>query len=268
MPQFLDMETHRLEYEWHGPPPDEAPTLVFLHEGLGSVSSWRDYPARLAERAGCGALVYSRLGYGESDPAPLPRPVRFMHEEALVGLPAVLDRLGVREPILVGESDGASIALIFVGSAAGRSRRVRALLLESPHVFVEEVCLQSIAAAAQSFRHGDLRRALARHHRRDVDATFRGWSGVWLDPAFRSWNIEELLPEIEVPILAIQADADPYGTLRQVETVAACCRGVVEVRVLPLGGHSPHREDPALVLEAMARFLEREVLRGPGTLVD
>jgi pimeloyl-ACP methyl ester carboxylesterase len=260
VPQFLDMGDHRLEYAWHGPAPAEAPTLVFLHEGLGSVSTWRDFPARLARAAGCGALVYSRRGYGGSDPAPLPRSVRFMHEEAMVTLPRVLERLGVMEPILVGESDGASIALIYAGGADAGARRARGLLLEAPHVFVEEVCLQSIATAAESYRRGDLKGALARHHARDVDATFRGWSEVWLDPAFTRWNIEKFLPGVGVPVLAIQGEEDPYGTLGQVESVAANCRGYVEVLVLPRCGHSPHREVPERAFETMARFLKREIL--------
>lgn len=260
VPQFLDMGDHRLEYAWHGPAAADAPTLVFLHEGLGSVSSWRSFPARLAGAVGCGALVYSRRGYGGSDPAPLPRPVRFMHEEALVALPRVLDLLGVRDPILVGESDGASIALIYAGSATAGASRVRGLLLEAPHVFVEEVCVRSIAAAVESYGRGDLKQALARHHSRDVDATFRGWSEVWLDPAFRSWNIEEFLPEIGVPVLAIQGEQDPYGTLRQIEAVAARCRGFVKLLVVPRCGHSAHREEPERTVEAMVRFLKQEIL--------
>ncbi len=261
MPLFLDMGDHRLEYAWHGPEPGRAPTLVFLHEGLGSLSTWRDFPAALASAVGCGALVYSRRGYGGSDPAALPRPVRFMHEEALVSLPRVLELLGIRDPILVGESDGASIALIYAGSSAGQG--VRGLLLEAPHVFVEPVCLESIAGAVESYRGGDLRRALSRHHARDVDATFGSWSEVWLDPDFRRWNIEEFLPAVRAPVLAIQGEQDRYGTLRQIETVAARCGGFVELFVLPRCGHSPHREEPELVLAAMTRFLKREILQPP-----
>ncbi|MGH9369283.1 MAG: alpha/beta fold hydrolase [Thermoanaerobaculia bacterium] len=264
MPRHLDMGDHRLEYAWHGPPPGQAPTLLFLHEGLGSLSAWRDFPQRLAKASGCGALVYSRRGYGASDHAPLPRSVRFMHEEALETLPRVLERLGVEEAVLVGESDGASIALIYAGSAAPGARRVRGLLLEAPHVFVEEVCLRSIAAASESFSRGDLKRSLARHHAADVQATFRGWSGVWLDPSFRGWNIESFLPAIVAPVLAIQGEEDEYGTLRQVEAVAAGCGGYVELLVLPGCGHSPHRERPRRVLEAMARFLRVEAFAGRG----
>ena len=263
MSQLLDLSDHRLEVAWHGPPPGKAPTLVFLHEGLGSVSSWRDFPERLAGAVGCGALVYSRRGYGASDPAPLPRAVSFMHEEALAALPQLLERLQVVDPILVGESDGASIALLYAGRGGGRQRRPRGLLLEAPHVFVEEICLRSIARARESYRQGDLRRSLARHHARDVDATFRGWSDVWLQPEFAQFNIEGILPAVDAPVLAIQGEDDPYGTLRQVETVAARCRGYVELLVLPGCGHSPHREAPDRAFETMTRFLRREVLRSP-----
>jgi pimeloyl-ACP methyl ester carboxylesterase len=255
----IEIGDHGLEYAWHGPSPREAPTLVFLHEGLGSISTWRDFPARLAEATGCGALVYSRRGYGGSDRAPLPRPVAFMHSEAEVVLPRVLEHLGIAEPILVGESDGASIALI---AAARRLPGARALLLEAPHVFVEDVCLRTIESARSAFERGDLRAALAWHHATDVDETFRGWMAVWLDPAFRAWSIVEELPHISAPVLAIQGEDDPYGTLRQVEEVASGCAGFVEVLVLRDCGHSPHREKPERTLQAMASFLEAELDRG------
>jgi pimeloyl-ACP methyl ester carboxylesterase len=260
--RWLDLADHRLEYVWHGPPPREAPALVFLHDGLGSVSSWSDFPLLLAESSGCGALVYSRRGHGGSDRAILPRAVRFLHDEALAMLPRILETLGVAEPILVGEGDGASIALI--AAAEGRIR-ARGLLLEAPRVFVEPVCLRTIESASRAFERGDLRRALARHHESDVDATFRGWAGVWLDPEFQAWNIEEALPRVSVPVLAIQGEGDPYGTLRQVETIAAKCAGFAKVLVLRNCGHSPHREKPDRTREEMARFLRDEILSGnPG----
>jgi len=242
----------RLEYVWHGPGPAEAPTLVFLHEGLGSVSLWRDFPRRLAEATGCGALVYSRAGYGRSEPAPPPWSVRFMHEEAVV-LEEVLDRASVREAVPVGHSDGGSIAIIHAGSET--RGRVRALVLLAPHVFVEDLSLRSIAAAAEAFRHHELRRALERHHGDNVDGAFWGWNGVWLDPAFRSWNIEEFLPRILKPVLVIQGEDDPYGTLRQVDAIASGCAGSVERLVLADCGHAPHRDQPERTLEAAAAFL-------------
>lgn len=246
----------RLEYAWHGRAPADAPTLVFLHEGLGSVSAWRDFPARLAEATGCGALVYSRAGYGGSDPVPLPRPMRFMHDEALV-LPEVMDAASVREAVLVGHSDGASIALVHAGSAP--SARVRGLALEAPHVFCEDVTVRSIERAAESFRTGDLRQALQRHHGPNVDVAFWGWNRAWLDPGFRSWNLEEFLPGIRVPVLLVQGEDDEYGTLRQLDAIEAGCAGPVRRLVLPDCGHAPHRDQPERTLQAMAAFV-REIL--------
>ncbi len=250
---FLHAGGRRLEYAWHGPPPGEAPTLVFLHEGLGCVSLWRDFPARLAEATGCGALVYSRAGYGRSDPVPLPRPVRFMHDEGLRVLPEVLNAAGVRDAILVGHSDGASIALVHAGS--GAAGRVRALVLEAPHVFVEDVSVASIAAVGEAYRDTDLRARLARHHGANVDCAFHGWNGVWLDPEFRAWNIEDCLPRVAVPVLVVQGEADEYGTVAQVEAIRRQAAGPVETVILPRVGHSPHRDAPDAILEAMARFV-------------
>ena len=252
----LTARGHRLESVWHGPGPEEATTLVFLHEGLGSVSLWRDFPRRLAEATGCGALVYSRAGYGRSDPAPPPWPVRFMHEEAGV-LEEVLGQAGVRDAVLVGHSDGGSIAIIHAGTHA--HARVRALVLLAPHVFVEEFGLRSIAAAAEKFRGGELRRALERHHGANVDGAFWGWNGVWLDPAFAGFNIEEFLPRILVPVLVIQGADDPYGTLRQVDAIAAGCGGPVERLVLDSCAHAPHREQTERTLEAAGDFVRRLV---------
>ena len=248
----------RLEYAWHGPPPDAAPTLVFLHEGLGSVSTWRDFPKRLAEATGCGALVYSRAGYGGSDPVPLPRPIRFMHDEARV-LPEVLDAAAVREAVLVGHSDGASIALIHAGS--GPSPRVRGLALEAPHVFVEDVTVRSIEKAAVHYETATLRRALERHHGTNVDVAFQGWNRAWLDPAFRSWNVEEFLPAIRVPVLVVQGEQDEYGTLRQLDAIEAGCAGPVRRLVLADCGHAPHRDQPDETLTAMATFVRETIAR-------
>jgi pimeloyl-ACP methyl ester carboxylesterase len=214
---------------------------------------WRDFPARLAQATGCGALVYSRAGHGRSDPVPLPRPLRFMHDEALVVLPEVLDAAGVRDAVLVGHSDGGSIALIHAGGPAGG--RVRALVLEAPHVFCEELSVRSIAAAAEKYRQGDLRRALERHHGPNVDVAFWGWNRAWLDPAFRDWNIEEYLPGVRVPVLVIQGGRDEYGTLKQLDAIQAGCRGPVERLVLADCGHSPHRDQPDLTLAAMTAFV-------------
>jgi pimeloyl-ACP methyl ester carboxylesterase len=252
---------HQLEYTWHGPRPNDAPTLVFLHEGLGCVSMWRDFPARVAEATGCGALVYSRAGYGNSDPIALPRPVSFMHDEALVTLPQVLDAFTVRDAILVGHSDGGSIALIHAGGN-DRAGRVRALVLEAPHVFVEDVGIQSIATAAERYASGQLKRSLERHHGKNVDCAFLGWNEVWLNPAFQSWNIEEYLPNIHVPVLVIQGESDEYGTLRQVEAIHRGCRRIVQSVILPDCGHSPHRDQPERTLNAITSFLGGNMTEG------
>jgi pimeloyl-ACP methyl ester carboxylesterase len=246
---------HHLEAVWLGPPPDAAPTLVFLHEGLGSVDGWRDFPERLVAETGMGALVTSRWGYGKSDPVTLPRPLRYMHDEALVTLPEILDQTGVKEAFLVGHSDGGSIALIFAGSDLPAASRVRALVLEAPHVFVEDVSVKSIAAAADAYRDGDLRERLARRHGENVDGAFWGWNRAWLDPGFRSWNIEEFLPRVRVPSLVIQGADDPYGTLAQVDAIERKSGGPVERLVLSPCGHAPHRDQPDATLEAVARFV-------------
>jgi len=255
---------HRLEATWLGPPPDEAPTLVLLHEGLGSVRGWRDFPERLAEATGLGILVYSRWGYGLSDPVRLPRPITYMHDEALVSLPEVLQAAGVRRAILLGHSDGGSIALIFAGSGRPAATAVVGLALEAPHVFVEDVSVQSIAAAAEAYRTTDLRARLTRQHGDNVDGAFWGWNRAWLDPTFRAWNIEEVLPRVRVPSLVIQGAEDPYGTLAQVDAIETKSGGPVSRLVLPSCGHSPHRDQPEATIEAVARFA-RSVLPAAST---
>ncbi len=227
-----------------------GPTLVFLHEGLGSVGLWRDFPQRVSDATRLPAFVYSRAGYGQSDPAPMPRPVRYMHDEAEL-LPEILDAAGIRDPVLVGHSDGASISIIHAGSGG----KARALLLEAPHVFTEEMGLRSIEKAREAFESGDLRGRLARYHR-DVEAAFWGWNRPWLDPAFRNWNLEELLPRIDAPILVIQGEQDEYGTRAQVDAIHRGARNV-EVLMLRDCGHSPHRDQPEATLRAITAFLNR-----------
>jgi pimeloyl-ACP methyl ester carboxylesterase len=228
----------------------DAPTLVFLHEGLGSAGLWRDFPDRLASATGCGALVYSRLGYGRSGPHEGPRGIDYMHVEALEVLPAVLAACAIDRPILVGHSDGASIALIH----AGTGHAVRALILEAPHVFVEDITIAGIAAAKQAWGSSDLPARLARHHD-DAGRTFRGWNDIWLDPAFRSWTIEPFLPAITCPMLLIQGEDDEYGTFAQLDAIAAAVRGSVDQLRLPACRHTPHRDQPEATLAAMARFV-------------
>jgi pimeloyl-ACP methyl ester carboxylesterase len=250
---FVTVQGHRLELEQIAATRADAPALVFLHEGLGSVALWRDFPARLAARTGAAALIYSRRGYGRSDRLDGPRKPDYMHEEALSVLPALLAELGISDPILIGHSDGASIALIHAGS--GRWP-VRALVLEAPHVFVEDVTVASIEQAKATYRGSDLGSRLARYHD-DPDHAFWGWNDIWLDPAFRSWTIEEYLPGVRSPVLAIQGANDEYGTLAQLDAIEHGVSGPFERLVLARCKHSPHRDQPALALEAMAGFIER-----------
>jgi pimeloyl-ACP methyl ester carboxylesterase len=250
----------RLEYEWLGPGPEAAPTLIFLHDGLGCVETWRDFPAALAAEVGCGALVYSRAGYGGSDPAPGPWPLDFMHHEALTVLPGLLAALGVRDGFLVGHSDGASIALLYAGLAAGAAGAggwLRGLALEAPHLFVEPISIESIAKVPAIYRQAGLAQSMERYHGANAADCLTNWVEVWLRPEFRSWNIEAALPTVRCPVLVLQGEDDAYGTLAQIRALEAGCRGTVETRVLARCGHTPHRQQRAATLAAMTAFLRR-----------
>jgi pimeloyl-ACP methyl ester carboxylesterase len=247
---FLEAAGQRLEQERIE---GSAPALVFLHEGLGSVSLWKDFPRAAAEATGCAALVYSRRGYGRSEPREPPWPLRFMHDEALRVLPAVLDEAGVEDAILVGHSDGASIALIYAGAIG---LRVRGVVAMAPHVMVEEICVEAITAVRAEYEAAGskLRERLARHHA-DVDGAFQGWAGVWLDPGFLRWDLRGYLPGVRVPLLVIQGEDDAYGTLAQVDEIERGVAGPVERVILPACGHSPHRDRRDETLAAIARFV-------------
>ena len=230
----------------------DLPELVFLHEGLGSVSHWRDFPARVAASTGCPVTVYSRYGSGQSDVLSEPRTVRYMHDEALHTLPALLSQLKIKNPILIGHSDGGSIAIIY----AGVHNHLRGLILLAPHVFVEDLGVESIAKAKIAFETTKLPEMLARHHR-DAARTFWGWNNIWLDPAFRSWNIEEYLPGIKCPTLLIQGLDDQYGTMAQVEAIRKQSGATVEVLELENCAHSPQRDQPEKVLEQITKFVAK-----------
>jgi pimeloyl-ACP methyl ester carboxylesterase len=251
---FLDLPPMRLEYRMVGPRPDLAPTLVLLHEGLGSVGIWNSFPDALAAATGAGVFAYSRAGYGKSSPANLPRPLSFMHDEACQVLPRVLDTIGFRRGLLVGHSDGASIAAIYAGSI--QDHRVRGLALMAPHFFTEDMGLAEIARAKTAFEHGDLRGKLARLHA-DVDNAFYNWCGPWLDPEFRKWDLTDALAHIRVPILIVQGEDDQYGTVRQIEVAQEECYCPVEVALLPDTRHAPYREAPQATLAAIAEFANR-----------
>jgi pimeloyl-ACP methyl ester carboxylesterase len=226
----------------------DAPTFVMLHEGLGSLSLWKDFPARLARTTGSRIIVYSRHGYGRSARLTAPRTVRYMHDEALIVLPRFLNALEVENPILFGHSDGGSIALIYAG---GSGRSVAGIVALAPHVVVEDISVRSIEAAKVTYRTTNMRERLARYHD-DVEGAFWGWNDIWLHPAFRAWNIEEYLPDISCPILAVQGEQDEYGTMQQIERLTHGAAGRVERLILPNCGHSPHRDHPDAVLAAVA----------------
>jgi pimeloyl-ACP methyl ester carboxylesterase len=251
---FLDLPPLRLEYRMIGPRPDVAPTIVMLHEGLGSVGLWGGFPEKIAAATGAGVFVYSRAGYGQSSPGQLPRSTAFMHEEARDVLPRVLDAIGFQRGLLLGHSDGASIAAIYAGSV--QDHRVRGLVLLAPHFFTEEMGLAEIRRACEAFATGTFREKLKRWHA-DVDCAFRSWSEPWLDPEFRKWDITDALGYIRVPILIVQGDSDQYGTLKQLDVAKEECFCPVETAVLPGIRHVPHREAPELTLTIVADFINR-----------
>jgi pimeloyl-ACP methyl ester carboxylesterase len=225
-----------------------------LHEGLGCVGLWNEFPDKLQAETGVGVFVYSRAGYGKSSPATLPRPLTFMHEEAREVLPKLLDAIGFRRGLLLGHSDGASIAAIYAGSV--EDHRVRGLVLIAPHFFTEDMGIAEIARANEAYATTDLRQRLARWHA-DVDNAFRGWNDAWLNPTFRAWDITEPLAYIRVPILIVQGEDDQYGTVKQIEVAQEECYCPVEVALLPGVRHAPHREAPALLLATVSEFTNR-----------
>ena len=236
----------------------DLPALLLLHEGLGCVALWKEFPRLLAEGTGCEVVAYSRRGYGRSDPLALPWPVTYMHEEAEL-LPEILDALDLGRVIGVGHSDGASIAIIAAGS--DRFPGLEGLVLESPHVFTEEHGLTEIRKAGIAYRDTDLRDRLARYQD-NVDVAFVGWHDAWTHPDFVTWNLEDYLRSIDVPALLIQEADDPYGTLDQLDAIEEGIAGPVERIVLAGHGHSPHRSHPDEVVAAIALFLDRQRLLG------
>ena len=251
---FLDFGDERLEYTFRGPPPGRAPTLVLLHEGLGSAGLWGGFPALLHSATGAGVFAYSRAGYGASSPVSLPRPLSYMHDEARRALPRVLDAIGARRVILIGHSDGASIAAIYAGSV--QDHRIRGLSLIAPHFICEDASVAAIREARSAYDTGDLKSRLARHHARP-DLAFEGWCGAWLDPAFRGWDISQELAYIRVPVQIIQGGADQYGTARQIEIAREECYCPVDVTLMPGIGHAPQKEAEAATLQAITEFANR-----------
>jgi len=251
---FLDLPPLRLEYRMIGPRSDAAPTIVMLHEGLGSVGLWGQFPDKIATATGAGVFAYSRAGYGNSTGAKLPRSTSFMDEEAREVLPRVLAATGFRRGIILGHSDGASIATIYAGSV--QDHRVRGIVLIAPHFFTEEMGLAEIRRARKSFDSGALRERLKSYHA-DVDTAFRSWNEPWLHPDFEKWDITEALGYIRVPILIVQGENDQYGTLKQIEVAREQCFCPVDAAILPGIRHIPYREAPELTVETVAAFINR-----------
>ncbi|WP_415921910.1 alpha/beta fold hydrolase [Tateyamaria sp. SN6-1] len=247
----FEIAGHTLEYACFGPPPEQSATIVMLHEGLGSVGLWRDWPQKVSEATGLGVLVYSRAGYGRSSSVPLPRPLDYMTREAEDVLGSVMDAAGVRSAVLLGHSDGATISAIYAGSVS--DMRVRGLILIAPHFFTEAAGLAAIAEAGNAYADGDLRARLARHHD-DPDAAFHGWYGAWTDPGFADWNVADAIDHWRVPVLAIQGDADPYGTRAQIDEIADRIYAPLEILWLQEAGHAPHQDHEGTVTAALADF--------------
>ncbi|HUI97922.1 MAG TPA: alpha/beta hydrolase [Xanthobacteraceae bacterium] len=250
---FLTIGDADLEYRVSGDPA-APPAIVMLHEGLGSAALWGGFPDKLAAATGVTVFAYSRAGYGASSPVALPRPLTFMHDEAMTVLPPLLDAIGFRRGLLLGHSDGASIAAIYAGSR--QDHRVRAVTLIAPHFVTEDIGIAAIRETVAAYAQGDLKTRLARWHRH-VDVAFYGWSGAWLDPEFRAWDISEFLAYIRVPLQIVQGENDQYGTIRQIEIAREECYCPVEVALIPQAGHSPQREAPEATLAAIAGFAER-----------
>jgi pimeloyl-ACP methyl ester carboxylesterase len=230
------------------------PAIILLHEGLGSVSMWRDFPLLLAEHTECEVIVYSRAGYGRSDSAQLPRTVHYMHDEGLDVLPELIQQMGISRPILMGHSDGGSIALICAG---GSDIGLSGLIVMAPHIKNEKITVDSIAQAKNAWQQTELPARLARYHD-DVEAAFKGWNDIWLQPDFLSWNIEEYLPAIKVPILAIQGEDDEYGTMQQIDGIKRLAPQT-ELLKLEKCRHSPHKDQPQALLSAVVKFIDNLV---------
>lgn len=251
---FIEIDGVRLEAICYGPEPEDAPTIVMLHEGLGCVALWRDFPQQIAAETGLGVFVYSRAGYGASDPVQLPRPLDYMYREAEEALSKILDAIGFQSGVLLGHSDGASIAGIYAGTR--EDHRVRGLILMAPHFFTEDVGIASIQAAREAYDHGDLKKRLSKYHHQ-VDNAFLGWNGAWLDPKFRQWNIADVIDYWRIPVLAIQGREDQYGTLAQVEEIESRIYSPVELLILDDCRHSPHLEAAGEVIAGIGEFIER-----------
>ncbi|MGB1249457.1 MAG: alpha/beta fold hydrolase [Candidatus Promineifilaceae bacterium] len=251
--QTVEIDGKHLEYVLHMGENPHAPTLIFLHEGLGCVALWRDFPQTLAAATGCHALVYSRFGYGNSDPCDLPRPTCYMHIEALSVLPQLIKRLDIQQHIVIGHSDGGSIALIYAGGI--RPKNLLGVITEAAHVFNETLSVEGIRATQRPYEQGKLRTRLMKYHGNNVDYAYRGWFDVWLSADFWHWNIESFLPTINCPTLVIQGKDDHYGTEAQVEAIVKGIGDSAESLLIDNCAHTPHREQRAITETAMQTYI-------------
>lgn len=257
---WLDINGVRLEGRCWGPPPQDALTVVLLHEGLGCVALWKGFPEQLVAATGMGVFAFSRQGYGASDPCALPRPVDYMEREADQVLGSVLNAVGIRQAVLIGHSDGGSIAALYGGMVC--DSRLQGLVLMAPHFFVEDVSIEAIEAARDAYETGGLRSRLERHHAH-VEAAFRGWNDAWLNPEFRDWDISGYLQQINVPVLALQGKDDPYGTAAQVNVIARRMDDLASVHLLGNCQHAPHLDQTDVTLDLIRNFVERGLGRSP-----
>lgn len=254
MTQLLTAQGRRLEWRHWGPSPEDAPTIALLHEGLGCLALWRDFPERLAAATGLGVMAWSRAGYGRSDPIDLPRPMDYLTREATLALPQVLAATGFRRGVLMGHSDGGTIAAEYAGRVD--DPRVRGIVVMAPHFFTERAGLAEIAVACDAYRAGGLKARLAKYHAHP-DVAFHGWADTWQNPDFADWNIEDVLDRLRVPVLAIQGKGDQYATLRQIEVIRDRAPVPVELLALDDCRHAPHQDQPERVLAAVAGFCAR-----------
>jgi Predicted hydrolases or acyltransferases (alpha/beta hydrolase superfamily) len=253
-PRFITAAGMRFEYRLLPPRRPDLPTIVLLHEGLGCIDMWRRFPQRLADATGLGVFAWSRAGFGRSDPIRLPRPLDYLEQEAQEAMPAVLAAAGLDRVILVGHSDGGTIALLYAGGP--NRERVAGLVTMAAHVFVEDVTIEGILVTKRQYETGDLATKLRRWHDDNLEGAFFGWCDTWLDPGFRDWTIEAALPAISAPALVIQGADDEYGTPAQVEAIVRGVGGPAAPLLLEGVGHAPHAEAAEAVIAAIARFVE------------
>ncbi|MCP4671843.1 MAG: alpha/beta hydrolase [Desulfobacula sp.] len=263
MTRFLQLGSQKIEIQWHQNVPNnqnghrDLPALIFLHEGLGCTSLWKDFPVKLSQKTGCPALVFSRYGYGKSDPCPLPWKINFMHKQALKTLPEIIAQAKIRQYILIGHSDGGSIGVIFSGSPTSQQPKgLRGLITEAAHVFCEKITVDCIKQAKINYEYHNLKSKLEKYHGQNTDNAFYGWNDVWLNPKFMHWNIEKYLNKIKVPMLAIQGKDDQYGTKKQIASIKQHVNNI-KTHLINNCRHSPHNDQPEIVLDLMAKFIHK-----------